>query len=109
MTAIAVAPDTTTWQLDPTHSSAEFAVKHLMISTVKGTFTGLDATIVGDEAAPKGAKLTVTIDAATISTKQDQRDAHLRSADFFDVATYPTIAFSTFPTFAASCALRSIG
>jgi polyisoprenoid-binding protein YceI len=61
---------------------------------VKGSFTGVDATIVGDEAVPSGAQLTVTIDPATITTKNDQRDAHLRSADFFDVEKYPALVFT---------------
>src|ERR1043166_10140297 len=86
MTALATTPETATWQLDPTHSSVEFAVKHLMIATVKGTFTGLDATLTTDEAHPESPSLRVTVDVNTISTHQEQRDNHLRSADFFDVA-----------------------
>lgn len=94
MTATATTPEITTWQLDPVHSSIEFAVKHLMIVTVKGSFAGIEASIVGDESKPAGAKLTVKIDTATITTKNEQRDAHLRSADFFDVETFPTITFA---------------
>jgi polyisoprenoid-binding protein YceI len=93
MTALATTPETATWQLDPTHSSVEFAVKHLMIATVKGTFTGLDATLTTDEAHPESPSLRVTVDVNTISTHQEQRDNHLRSADFFDVAKYPSIVF----------------
>jgi len=93
MTAIAGAPETTTWQLDPAHSSIEFAVKHLMIVTVKGSFAGIMASIVGDESQPGGATVNVSIDTATITTKNDQRDAHLRSPDFFDVEKFPTITF----------------
>jgi polyisoprenoid-binding protein YceI len=94
MTAIATHPETATWQLDPSHSSVEFSVKHLMITTVKGSFTGVKAEIVGDPIAPGKAIVTATIDAPTITTKNDQRDAHLRSADFFDVEKYPTITFA---------------
>lgn len=93
MTAIATTPETTTWQLDPAHSSIEFAVKHLMIVTVKGSFAGIEASIVGDEGTPDRATVNVTIDAATITTKNDQRDAHLRSADFFDVEKFPELTF----------------
>jgi polyisoprenoid-binding protein YceI len=93
MTAIATTPETTTWQLDPSHSSVEFAVKHLMIVTVKGSFLGLEASIVGDESKPAGATVNVNIDTATITTNNEQRDAHLRSADFFDVEKYPAITF----------------
>src|SRR3954468_4777956 len=93
MTAIAATPETATWQLDPTHSSVEFSVKHLMIATVKGTFAGVDATLGTDEAANAAPSLKVTIDAKTISTHNEQRDNHLRSADFFDVEKFPTITF----------------
>jgi polyisoprenoid-binding protein YceI len=94
MTAIATTPGTTTWQLDPVHTSIEFAVKHLMIVTVKGSFTGIEASIVVDDSKPAGANVNVKIDTATITTKNEQRDAHLRSGDFFDVDTYPTITFA---------------
>ena len=94
MTAIATQPDTATWQLDPAHSSVEFSVKHLMITTVKGSFTGVQAEVVSNENAPGKPIVTTTIDAATITTKNDQRDAHLRSPDFFDVEKYPTITFA---------------
>src|SRR5947208_13835451 len=88
-----VAPETTTWQLDPAHSSIEFSVKHLMIVTVKRSFAGITASIVGDERQPGGATVNVNIDTATITTHNDQRDAHLRSADFFDVENFPAITF----------------
>jgi polyisoprenoid-binding protein YceI len=82
------------WTLDTTHSAAEFAVKHLMISTVKGhfkTFTGKGET------DPDGTLTSaeLTIDAASISTNVEARDNHLRSADFFDVARFPTITFKS--------------
>ncbi len=82
------------WTLDTTHSAAEFAVKHLMISTVKGrfnTFTGSGET--NADGTLKSAELT--IDAASINTNVDARDTHLKSADFFDVAQYPTITFKS--------------
>lgn len=82
------------WNLDTTHSAAEFAVKHLMISTVKGrfnTFTGTGET--GPDGAIKSAELT--IDAASLSTNVDARDNHLRSADFFDVEKFPKITFKS--------------
>jgi len=82
------------WNLDTTHSAAEFAVKHLMISTVKGhfnTFTGTGET--NEDGTLKTAELT--IDANSINTNVDARDNHLRSADFFDVAQFPTITFKS--------------
>lgn len=87
------APALSTWTIDPVHSVPEFAVKHMVVSTVKGRFTGIDGTISFDEANPERSSVVATIDAATIDTGEPQRDAHLRSADFFDVERYPHITF----------------
>jgi polyisoprenoid-binding protein YceI len=83
----------TAWTVDPTHSHAEFAVRHLMISTVKGRFAEVTGTLIGDEHHPEEASIELTIPAAGIDTREDQRDAHLRSADFFDAAAHPVIRF----------------
>lgn len=82
-----------TWQIDPAHTGVEFAVKHMMISTVKGRFADVSGTIVLDEADLSGSSVEVDIDAASIDTRQDQRDEHLRSSDFFDVQNHPKITF----------------
>jgi polyisoprenoid-binding protein YceI len=84
---------TTTWQIDPAHTEVGFSVKHLMISTVRGRFAGVKGTIVLDEVNPASSSVEVEIDAATIDTRAQQRDAHLRSADFFEVEKYPTMTF----------------
>ena len=84
---------TTTWTLDPTHSLVEFSAKHMMITTVKGRFGAVEGTIVADEANPAASRVEVEIDAASIDTRTEQRDAHLRSADFLDVETYPKLTF----------------
>jgi polyisoprenoid-binding protein YceI len=90
-----VAAGVTTWQIDPVHTHIEFAVKHMMISTVKGRFTDLSGTITLDEGSPAGSSVSATIPAATIDTRQDQRDAHLRSADFLDADRFPEITFQS--------------
>jgi len=87
-------PTLTTWKIDPAHSHLEFAVRHLMISTVKGRFGVVEGTVRTDEANPGKADVSVTIEAASIDTREAQRDAHLRSADFFDVETFPTLTFT---------------
>ena len=83
----------TTWAIDPAHSNVEFSVRHLMITTVKGRFTGVAGTIVLDDADPAASTADITVDVASIDTREPQRDAHLRSADFFDAETYPTLTF----------------
>jgi polyisoprenoid-binding protein YceI len=83
----------TTWNIDPVHSVAEFKVKHMMISNVKGQFTGVTGALVLDETDVTKSKVEAGINAASISTGDAQRDAHLKSADFFDVEKFPTLSF----------------
>lgn len=85
----------TTWAIDASHSNVEFGVKHMMFTTVKGRFAGVSGTIELDEANPANSSANVTIDASTIDTRDEKRDAHLRSADFFDVEQFPTITFES--------------
>ena len=87
------APTLTTWKIDPAHSHAEFAIRHLMISTVKGRFGAVNGTVVTDESDLARSKVEVTIDVNTIDTHEPQRDAHLKSPDFFDAEKHPTIDF----------------
>lgn len=82
-----------TWAIDPAHSTAQFAVRHLMVSTVRGRFDRVSGTITLDEQHLANSSVEVEIDAATIDTREERRDAHLRSADFLDVERFPTIAF----------------
>lgn len=96
MTAVATEPSVgsqTVWTIDPSHSSVEFAVKHLMISTVRGRFGDVVGTVTVEGDDPTTAKVEATIGTASIDTRSEQRDAHLRSADFFDVETYPELSF----------------
>src|SRR5664279_2454784 len=81
-----------TWQLDPTHSTVSFTVKHLMISKVRGTFDGFSGTIVTSE-VPAENSVNAAIDMATINTNQADRDGHLRTNDFFKVDEFPTATF----------------
>jgi polyisoprenoid-binding protein YceI len=87
------ATDTSTWTIDAAHSQVEFAVKHLMISTVKGRIPAIEGTVTLHEANPTASTVSVEFDAASIDTGTPMRDDHLRAADFFDVATFPKISF----------------
>jgi len=85
----------TTWAIDPTHSEIHFKVKHLVISTVTGTFKSFHGTLISDTDGFENAKIRFSIDVDSIDTNQSQRDAHLKSADFFETSTYPTIDFES--------------
>ena len=87
------AAGTTTWTIDNSHTLAEFSVRHLMISTVKGRFGEVSGKVVADDADPSRAQIEATINVASIDTREAQRDAHLRSADFFDAENFPTLTF----------------
>lgn len=91
----AVSERTSTWAIDASHSNVEFAVKHLMIATVKGRFADVSGTVRLDDEQPARSAVEVKIGAASIDTRQPDRDAHLRSADFFDVERHPAITFTS--------------
>ena len=86
---------TTTWSIDPAHSAAEFKVKHMMISNVKGHFSKVSGTLTLDETDLSNSRIEASIDAASIETRDAQRDGHLRSADFLDVEKFPTLSFKS--------------
>ena len=92
---IPAAAATSTWQIDPAHTAAGFAVKHLMISTVRGQFKGVTGTVTWDDQDLSKSSIDVTIDANTVDTTEPMRDKDLKSDKFFDVAKYPTITFKS--------------
>jgi len=93
--ALPVLAHADTWQIDSSHTSVEFTVRHMMISNVKGQFQKTTGTITANGNAPASAKIDATIDASSIETRVERRDAHLKSPDFLDVAKYPTITFKS--------------
>ena len=94
-TATAPQTNVSIWAIDPAHSVAEFKVKHMMISNVKGQFSGVSGTLERHEADVTKSKVEVTIDAASVNTRDAQRDAHLKSPDFFEVEKFPTLSFKS--------------
>jgi polyisoprenoid-binding protein YceI len=93
MVGAPAAAQTSQWQLDPAHSSAQFAVRHMGISNVRGTFTKLSGITRYDPADSKNDSVEVTIEAASVDSRVEMRDNDLRSDHFFDVQKYPTITF----------------
>src|SRR3569832_145689 len=83
------------WQIDPVHSHIQFSVRHMMLAKVRGHFDKFSGTIQLDEANPAAATVDVQIEAASINTREAQRDGHLKSPDLFDVTTYPTLHFKS--------------
>jgi len=101
-TPTTAATGLSTWKIDPSHSVAEFKVRHMMISYVKGKFSGLSGVLKLDENDYTHSTVEVSIPAASISTVDDKLDAHLKEADFFDVEKFPTLTFK-------STSIRSLG
>ena len=81
------------YTIDPAHSTAGFKVRHLMVANVRGEFSGVSGTVVFDAAAPENSRVEASIDTKTIHTRDEQRDTHLKSADFLDAEKYPAITF----------------
>ena len=91
--AVTTSTAATAWKLDPAHTAVEFAVKHMMFTTVRGRFKTFTGTIHIDERNPDASRVEVEIDAASIDTGVSDRDAHLRTGDFLDVENHPRIVF----------------
>jgi polyisoprenoid-binding protein YceI len=93
--AAASSAQAQTWTIDASHSAAHFAVRHMMVSTVRGDMGKLTGTVTFDPARPSAGSIEATIDATGIDTREAGRDKHLKSADFFDVEKFPTITFKS--------------
>jgi polyisoprenoid-binding protein YceI len=92
-TTQAVTTRTGTWEIDPTHSSLDFTVRHAMIAKVRGRFTDFTGTLRLDEESPEKSSAEVTVQLSSVDTGNAQRDEHLRTSDFFEVEKFPTMTF----------------
>jgi len=95
LVAAAAAARAETWNIDPAHTTVEFSVRHMMISNVKGQFEKVSGTIAANGNDPNSVQISAIIDATSINTRVEKRDAHLKSAAFLDVDKYPTITFKS--------------
>jgi polyisoprenoid-binding protein YceI len=93
--ALQASAATTTWKIDPLHTAAQFAVRHMMISTVRGEFKGVTGTVIWDDQDATKSSVDVTIDTKTVNTGEEKRDQDLKSANFFEVEKYPTMTFKS--------------
>jgi polyisoprenoid-binding protein YceI len=110
MASIEAPADTlTTWNIDSDHAAASFAVRHMMISTVKGHFAGLEGVVELDSSDIARSRITARIPTATVNTRSEQRDAHLRGSDFFDADNHPWITFASREVRRAGSAIEVVG
>ena len=89
------AAATSTWTIDPTHSEVSFTVRHMMVTNTRGLFSKFAGTVTLDEADVTRSTVNVEIEASSVTTRDEQRDTHLRSADFFDAAKFPKLTFQS--------------
>ena len=109
-TSTMLCAQATSWRIDPLHSSAQFSVRHMMISTVRGQFGGVKGTAIYDAKNPTASSIEATIDCSTINTGEPKRDADLKGPEFFDVKQYPVMKFKSKSVEAAGAGkLRLIG
>lgn len=95
MSTPGVMPQVTSWKVDPAHSTAEFKIRHMMISNVKGHFSGITGSLMLNEADVTRSAVDASIGVASLNTREPQRDAHLKSADFFDAEKFPKLSFKS--------------
>ena len=95
LTGASALAQSTSWTIDKNHTQVDFAIKHAMVSTVRGSLGGVNGTVIWDDKDPTKSSVEATITSATVTTNNEARDKHLKSPDFFDVEKYPTLTFKS--------------
>jgi len=109
LTGVSAFAQSSTWTIDPNHSQVNFAIKHLQVSTVRGSISGVTGTVVWDDKDPSKSSVEATINTTTVTTNNEKRDGHLKSADFFNVEKFPTMTFRSTAVTGASGKLQVVG
>src|ERR1700722_8049997 len=109
LTGVTAFAQTSTWAIDTNHSQVNFAIRHMGVSTVRGSISGVAGNVVWDEKNPNNSTVEATINATTVSTNNEKRDAHLKSPDFFNVEKFPTLTFKSTSVTSANGKLKVIG
>jgi polyisoprenoid-binding protein YceI len=108
-TGVSAFAQSSTWTIDKNHTQANFAIKHMGVSTVRGSISGAAGTVVWDEKDPSKSSVEATLDTTTVSTNNEARDKHLHSPDFFNVEKYPTLTFKSTSVTRANGRLQVVG
>jgi polyisoprenoid-binding protein YceI len=109
LTGVSALAQTSTWTIDPNHSQVNFAIKHIQVSTVRGSISGVTGNVVWDEKDPTKSSVEATINATTVTTNNEKRDGHLKSPDFFNVEKFPTMTFKSTAVTGTSGKLQVVG
>ncbi|NYF91184.1 YceI family protein [Tunturiibacter empetritectus] len=109
LTGVSALAQSSSWTIDPNHSQVNFGIKHLGVSTVRGSISGVNGTVVWDEKNPSKSSVEATITTTTVSTNNEKRDAHLKSPDFFNVEKFPTMTYKSTAVTSANGKLQVVG
>ena len=109
LTGVSALAQSSTWTIDPNHSQVNFGIKHLQVSTVRGSISGVTGNVIWDEKDPTKSSVEATINTTTVTTNNEKRDAHLKSPDFFNVEKFPTMTFKSTAVTGAPGKLQVVG
>jgi polyisoprenoid-binding protein YceI len=109
LTGVSAFAQSSSWTIDPNHSQVNFAIKHIQVSTVRGSISGVTGNVIWNEKDPSKSSVEATINTTTVTTNNEKRDGHLKSADFFNVEKFPTMTFKSTSVTSANGKLQVVG